>query len=167
MPGAITRRATSPERTNNFHVIQRPENDQLNVWRGPASTDAPCPSLLFRPRKNVQGNFRAARGQRCTGHDEFVKRENSISVSASTGKSSLAQESAAGTAHRTSIIPSIERHNWPAPRTRFIVYTRLAGPRFTCSAVQFPTGIPTHLLSLVPRDPSTPATTESPAQLCE
>lgn len=60
----------------------------------------------------------------CPYRDEFVERENSISVSVRASRRLpgiwLSEP------HRTSIILPMERHNWPAPWTRFIVYTQLA-----------------------------------------
>lgn len=73
IPGPITKedgwtedvgreRKERVERENNFHVIQRAENDQLNVWAMP-----PFSSLYAKISRRIS---------------EFVKRENPISVRA-------------------------------------------------------------------------------------
>lgn len=80
----------------------------------------------------------------CPYRDEFVERENSISVSVRASRRLpgiwLSEP------HRTSIILPMERHNWPAPCTRFIVYTQLARAYLASHGTVSPDVSPTFLL---------------------
>lgn len=71
------KRGEGRERENNFHVIQRSENDQLNVWASSDAAISPLYAKIFR---------------RISAAAEFVKRENSISVTV-RAKSSVYPES--------------------------------------------------------------------------
>lgn len=116
------RKVLGSKRANHFHVIQRPENDQLYKclarWAQPGAQFTPLNLLLSRSKtsRRISANNVAV--------PRRIRQARKFNFRIRASKSSL-PGIWLSEPHRTSIILPIERHNWPAVRTRFIVYTQL------------------------------------------